>query len=31
MEQVTAQVSNHVDATPDEVFRAITDPARLKR
>lgn len=28
---VTAQVSKHVDAAPAEVFRAITDPARLKR
>jgi uncharacterized protein YndB with AHSA1/START domain len=31
MEQVTAQVSKHVDAPPAEVWKAITDPVRLKR
>jgi uncharacterized protein YndB with AHSA1/START domain len=31
MEQLTAQVSRHVDAPPAEVWKAITDPARLKR
>jgi uncharacterized protein YndB with AHSA1/START domain len=31
MTQVTAQVSKHVDAPPAEVWKAITDPAKLKR
>ena len=31
MEQVTAQVSKHVDAPPAEVWKALTDPAKLKR
>jgi uncharacterized protein YndB with AHSA1/START domain len=31
MQQVTAQVSRHVDAPPAEVWKAITDPVRLKR
>jgi uncharacterized protein YndB with AHSA1/START domain len=31
MESVTAQVSKHVDAPPSDVWKAITDPARLKR
>jgi uncharacterized protein YndB with AHSA1/START domain len=31
MEPVTAQVSKHVDAPPSDVWKAITDPKRLKR
>jgi uncharacterized protein YndB with AHSA1/START domain len=31
MEPVTAQVSKHVDAPPSDVWKAITDPVRLKR
>ena len=31
MEPITAQVSKHVDAPPSDVWKAITDPVRLKR
>jgi uncharacterized protein YndB with AHSA1/START domain len=31
MEPITAQVWKHVDAPPSEVWKAITDPAKLKR
>lgn len=31
MEPITAQVSKHVDAPPSDVWKAITDPVRLRR